>query len=231
MGGVAPKSDGSLAKSLKIGQDDLKPTDAHHASLALLKSLAEASAVFVAFTFIGGWSYLASYYSTFGLNALEIDVPVSVVCTTAIYVLYSAKWPLVIVAGLTLGWAGFGRRLPALQSSGAAATLALLLLTVSTAGVIEGRRRAGQDSLSSSDELPYVAFASKSPSADQPPCVEFQAFGSFDCKLLLHSKAAYYFFEPVPETGVGSLNVYILSDSDISGAHILRGLERNSRAK
>jgi hypothetical protein len=231
MCGVAVPSGEAPSRPAKGDQNDYTPTDAHQSSLAFLKSLTEASAIFVAFTFIGGWSYLATYYRTFGLNPNEIDVPVPVVCTTAIYVLYTAKWPLAIVGGLILGWALFGHRFSARQSSATAATLALLLLTVATAGVVEGRRRAGQDSLSRSDELPYVAFATKSRLDDQPPCVEFKTFGSLDCKLLAHSKAAYYFFEPIPETGAGNLNVYILSDSDISSAHILRGLERNSRVK
>lgn len=67
-------------------------------SFAFLKSLAEVSSVFVGFTFIGGWVYLASYYSTFGLNPLELDLPVPVVCPTAVYILYSAVWPLLVVA-------------------------------------------------------------------------------------------------------------------------------------
>jgi hypothetical protein len=46
----------------------------------------------------------------------------------------------------------------------------------------------------------------------------------------------YYFFTPVPKpgkglAGVGSLNVYAIADSDVTGVHILRGLERNTRGK
>jgi hypothetical protein len=32
-------------------------------SFAVLKALGEASAVFIALTFIGGWSYLSSYFN------------------------------------------------------------------------------------------------------------------------------------------------------------------------
>jgi hypothetical protein len=200
-------------------------------SLAILKALAEASAVFVAFTFIGGWSYLASYYSAFGLNALELDVPVPVVCTTAIYVLFDAKWPLVVVVAGFLGWGFFAPRLRRLARSAGVAVLGLLLLTISTAGVLDGIQRAAVDAVTDTSALPFVAFASKLPKTDQPPCVDFQTYGSFDCLLLLHSKSTYYFFEPIPDVGKGSLNVFTLSDSDVGGVHILRGLDRNARIK
>jgi hypothetical protein len=71
--------------------------------------------------------------------------------------------------------------------------------------------------------------------ADQPSCVEFKTYGSLDCKLLLHSKNTYYFFQPVPKVGegtlkvLGSLSLYTLSDSEVIGVHIQRGLDRNVR--
>jgi hypothetical protein len=199
-------------------------------SLALLKALAEASAVFVAFTFIGGWSYLSSYYSAFGLNPLELDMPVPVVCTTAVYVLFDAKWSLILVAALALGWWILPLRLRRSSRIAGPAVLTLLLLTVSTSGIVSGRRRASEDATTDSSSLPFVAFAVKLPKNDQPACVDFQTYGSLDCKLLLHSKSTYYFFEPIPNLGKGSLNVYTLSDADVGGAHILRGLDRNARA-
>ena len=39
------------------------PAMAKEDSFAVLKALGEASAVFIALTFIGGWSYLSSYFN------------------------------------------------------------------------------------------------------------------------------------------------------------------------
>jgi hypothetical protein len=49
-----------------------------------------------------------------------------------------------------------------------------------------------------------------------------------DCKLLLHSKGAYYFFKPVRAPGIGSLNLYVLSDADLLGVHVQRGLDQSN---
>jgi hypothetical protein len=205
-------------------------------SLAFLKNLAEASALFVGFTFIGGWSYLASYYRTFGLNAQELDLPLPVVCTTAIYVLFNARWPLFVVAVLWIGWIFFSRLLTRFRRSVTAVALAILLLTVPIAGALHGRQRATEDMLIDSSELPNVAFSSKLVRTDQPNCVDHETYGSADCKLLLHLKGTYYFFTPIPKqedaiTSTSSLNIYTLADPDVSGIHILRGLERNAREK
>ena len=51
------------------------------------------------------------------------------------------------------------------------------------------------------------------------------------CKLLLHVKGTYYFFQPVPATGIGSLNAHVLSDSDLLGVHVQRGLDQDVRAQ
>lgn len=215
----------------------IDPTVAEGNSLAFLKSLAEASAVFVAFTFIIGWSYLAAYYNTFGLNPLELDLPLPVVCTTAVYVLFNSGWWLLVgMAALWLVWTVSGHHLKGLWRGLTAVVLTLLLFVASYACVSLGRRQANEDMLIDSSELPNVAFSSKLPKADQPNCVDHETYGSLDCKLLLHSKGIYYFFTPIPSPqnaliDVGSLNVYTLADSDVTGVHISRGLERNAREK
>jgi hypothetical protein len=79
-----------------------------------------------------------------------------------------------------------------------------------------------------SSSLPNVAFAAKT-NVGELPCVEVGTFGSFDCKLLLHTKSAYYFFLPVPVVGEGSLNLYMLPDDQVVASHVLRGLDRNMR--
>lgn len=205
-------------------------------SLAFLKSLAEASAVFLGFTFVGGWCYLASYYSTFGLNATELDLPLPVVCTAAVYMLYKAVWPAFLVAASAVGWMLFGHHLKQLRRPVLAGLLALSIFIPSFAGVLLGRRHANDDMLIDSSELPDVGFSSRLAKTDQPNCVDHETYGSSDCKLLLHSKGTYYFFTPIPEPtdaliDAGSLNVYTLADSDVTGVHISRGLERNAREK
>src|ERR1700722_14662806 len=80
-------------------------------SLAFLKNLAEVSSVCVGLAFVVGWSYLTAYYRTFGLNPLELDMSLPVVCTTAVFILYSAVWPILVVAAFSLGWILFGRHL------------------------------------------------------------------------------------------------------------------------
>lgn len=208
----------------------MTPTDTGN-DFAFLKSLAENSAIFVAFTYIGGWSYLSSYYGTFGLNPLELDMPLPVVCTTAVYVLFNAAWPILVAAALWVGWNFVGHYLKRFRRGATMVILALLLLVPYLLGAFRGRQHATVDMLIDSGTLPYVSFSSKLVKTDQPSCVDYQTYGSSDCKLLLHSKGIYYFFTPVPKQGVGSLNVYTLADSDVTGIHILRGLERNAGAR
>ena len=178
-------------------------------SLSVLKALAEASAVFVALTFVGGWSYLASYYKTFGLNPLELDIPIPVVSTIAIYALYESVWPLFVAGALIVALAIVARRSRGLGRGWVVAALGVLLLTAATAGVIRGRQIANQDTLADSVNLPNVAFASK----------------------LKDPEPSYYFFLPVPGAGVGSMNLYVLSDSDLVGVHVQRGLDQNARVE
>ena len=44
----------------------------------LLKAVDEAATVVTGLSFISGWLYWSTYYSTFGLNALELDFLVAV---------------------------------------------------------------------------------------------------------------------------------------------------------
>jgi hypothetical protein len=205
-------------------------------SLAVLKGLAEVSAIFVGFTYVGGWSYVATYYSTFGLNPLELDLSVPIVSTNFVHVLFSAWWPLSALGVVVIAWALLSFCLKRFVRILTVPILAILLIIASTAGASCGRQRAMNDMLIDSSDLPYVSFSSRLASSDQPPCVDHQTFGSSDCKLLLHSKGTYYFFTPVPRAkdaliGVGSLNVYTLQDPDVMGVRILRGLQRNAEEK
>ena len=197
---------------------------------AVIKAFAEASAVIIALTYVGGWSYLSSYYKTFGLNPLELDLSVPVVSTISVYVWYESVWPLVVFAILFVALILLFRRVQTFGRGLIVAAFGVLLLTVSAAGLIRGRRAANEDMLNESSALPYVSFATKQ-KLSGPPCIDAATFGSFDCKLLFHYKNAYYFFEPIPKKGAGGLNMYVLSESDLAGIHILRGLDSNRNAE
>ena len=108
--------------------------DPKEESFSVLKALAEASAVFVALTFVGGWSYLASYFKTFGVNPLELDISVPVVSTIAVYVLYESVWPLLVAGTLILAMAIASRHLQRPRHGWTVAALAVLLLTTAVAG-------------------------------------------------------------------------------------------------
>lgn len=190
-------------------------------SLAVLKALAEASGVFVAVAFIGGWSYLAAYYGTFGLNPLELDISIPVVCTTAVQILFGR--PLSFIAGaLIVALAIFAGRFIRLGRSAVVGILAVLLFIDASGGAFLGRYVAVQDARKDRfATLPLVAFSSKlKDDPDRPDCVEFETYGSMDCKLLLHLNGTYYFFLPVDPGATGSMNVYTLSDSDVLGVHV-----------
>jgi hypothetical protein len=200
-------------------------------SLAVLKALGEASAVFVALMFVTGWSYLASYYQTFGLNPLELAVPVPVVSTVGFNVLTDARWPLIFAIGLILLVAVLGHWVRRLRWA-IVAVLAVLLVFSAAVGVDKGRQVANQDTRMDSTSLPFVAFSSKLKDPSQPSCVDYQTYGSLDCKLLMHSNSTYYFFQPVPaasEAASMNLNLYMLPDSDLNGVHVQRGLDPNRK--
>jgi hypothetical protein len=219
-----------------VDKSNHERTAAEEGSFSLLKMLAEASAVFVALTFLAGWSYLASYYKTFGLNPIELDVPVPVVSTIALHMLYDSVWPLPVLAMILVVLAAvahrFGHRRGSRQGWVVAGLIFVMFFTA-IAALFRGRHVANLDMLEESSSLPLVAFSSKSEAAkigppDQPSCVAFQTFGGMDCKLLLHSKEVYYFFRPIPKSlaeGTDKLDLYMIPDSDVLGIHIQRGVD------
>ena len=139
-------------------------------------------------------------------------------------------WPLFVLAGLFVALALAARRLHRLGRGWIVAALGVLLLTVAAAGLGRGRLAANWDMLEESSTLPYVSFATKQ-RLSGPSCLDSGTFGSLDCKLLLHYKSAYYFFQPVPKERTGSMNLYVLSESDLAAVHVQRGLDRNGGAE
>lgn len=205
-------------------------------SFSLLKSIAEASAVFVGLTFVAGWTYLASYYKTFGLNPMELDVSVPVVAAVAIHMLYNSEWPLpflaIAISTIAAATQHFARMTPA-RRWWLIPALILLTFVAAAAALVRGRQNANSDMFEESPELPLVAFASKSEAAkrgppEQPSCVAYETFGGMDCKLLLRSKGVYYFFRPFVGARayrIDKLDLFMLPDSEVVGVHIQRGVD------
>jgi hypothetical protein len=202
---------------------------------SLLKSIAEAASIFVALTFVAGWSYLASYYKTFGLNPVELEIPVPVVSTIALHMMYGSAWFLPVWTLVLVLIGAAARRFTRRRGSHRWWVLAALILTMfisAAAALFRGRQLANWDIREESPTLPMVAFSSKADAAklgppEQPSCVAFETFGGMDCKLLLHSKGVYYFFRPIRKTPANSmdkLDLYIIPDSDVVAVHIQRGL-------
>jgi len=192
-----------------------------------LKAIGEGSAALIAFGFVCGWSYLTSYYQTFGLNTLKLDISVPVVATTGLYAMVADEsWlagglALVVVAGLIL--IEFVRPRRGILSISAF----VVLMASMTAGFSAGHAAANEDKGARSIRLPNVSFAvSAKPEEAPPDCVDVKTYGSMDCKLLLHTDAIYYFFEPVPDTNGGNINLYALSESQILGVHVQHALRQ-----
>lgn len=209
----------------KLGQNEPGPAKGspeERDSFSVLKEIAEASSVFIAIAFVGGWSYLAAYYRTFGIGVLELDIPIQVVSTMAIRLLYDGSMaPLLVVVAMfaLFMWASHRFAIGV-----CAALLGVLLLGAAGAGGLHGRRIAASDMTAESTSLPFVAFNAKF-QQPEPSCVDFGTYGSMDCKLLLHLKDTYYFFLPVPQAAGGNVNLYTISESDLTGVHIQRGIE------
>ena len=205
-------------------------------TFSLLKAIGEASAVFLGLTFVAGWSYISTYYGTFGVDVIELDFPFPVVATIALHMLYEAVWPLAAVAAilalLTLAAHRFNPR-GGNRRGWVVTALILVLFCCSTAALFRGRQRANSDMLEESPNLPWVAFSSKleetrAESPDRLPCVAFQKQGKMECKLLLHAKGLYYFFRPIPvesKEQTSQLELYMIADSDVTGVHVQRGVD------
>ena len=208
------------------------PSGATVDPLSIGKAMGEAAAVFVALTFIDGWSYLSSYYKTFGLNPLELDIPVPVVSTISIYVLYQAVWPLFALGLLALALVLVAPRLQRLNRATTAALFGLLLLISAGSGVFRGRQAANLDMQIESSALPNASFlTTKLPARFKdavPSCIAFEStYGTEKdpdfCRLLIHSKGLYYFFRPISGSSATHIDLHVLPDADVEEIHLQRG--------
>src|SRR5579863_7384437 len=73
----------------------------------ILKSIGEVAGVLTGIAFITGWLYWSTYYSSFGLNPLELGFSVAVVSVSPIQVLLP-DWKFGQVAGYWTLMAGLG---------------------------------------------------------------------------------------------------------------------------
>jgi hypothetical protein len=200
-------------------------------ALSTLKTIAEVGVLFLAVSFAGGWSFMASYYVSFGVNPYELEFSVPATSSFAVQMLFSSFWPIpsaifiypvLFFVYWQLGKAGWGfvaRAVPGFSIAG-------LLLGVAYLGSWHGRTQAAQDVFETSAKLPSVGFTTKAP-MEGPNCL---ARGTTDCRLLLHTKGTYYFFEPLPSrtsafSQNGSIKLYLVPDSEIRSARLVRGLQ------
>jgi hypothetical protein len=180
-------------------------------ALGALKSIAEVGGVFVGLCFVGGWSFMASYYLSFGVNSSDLDFSVPATSAFAVHMLRNSGWPLSLAAVLLLCLALFSGRLGPWRRIWAGALIVILMFAVATAGTLRGRTVAEEDVLDSSSRLPNVGFATKTRLQD--PAGE-----------------PYYFFEPVPSAASPSrhgrnLRIYVVPEAEISVVQLVRGLE------
>ena len=129
-----------------------------------------------------------------------------------------------VFAVLNFKWGKFRRLLTGFTIFGA-------LFVVALAGSERGRKLAKEDIFDTSPRLPNVGFVSKAKAKDgDPSCL---TDGTMDCKLLLHAKGTYYFFQPVQADSASSggqlnnLNVYVVADSEIVNVHVSPGCGAN----
>jgi len=172
----------------------------------LFKAVGEAATVVTGLSFIGGWLYWSTYYSTFGLNALELDFSVAVLSVSPIQVLLrdwqsegeliGTRLILAAIAGLLLTGFFVHFRLGGYRRAGA--MLGLIAFGMCWGAYGLGRHDGILD-LGCHSRLPDVAFVSNmpllTPGDGAADCV---ANGTLSCKLVLHSNAIYHYF-PTPD--------------------------------
>ena len=186
-----------------------------HDPIEILRSIAAIAGVLTGIAFIAGWLYWSTYYSSFGLNPLELDFSVAVVSVSPIQVVLRdvkslgsvASWvvigALLLYAVLTVLYIRFRTGSHPRGQFRAKLLLTTLAVGMFMGGWLLGRFDAALDSGCAS-RLPNVAFLT---SAVNPPTEADGAASCLDnyltCKLVLHSKNTYYYFQ-IPDCGSGT---------------------------
>jgi len=204
--------------------------------LDLFKKVAEASILLAALLYAMGWTYLYSYYKTFGLSLRELDLPLQDSLVFSFRVV-SDSWLIatgfVLILAILASIASLERIQRALQTPwGVSAVFVLLLVAgsgLSVLGASVGTKHARSDVLETTSSLPSVSVA-VDPAQFQPYPEEYLAFNTLDYKLLLRTKENVFFFAPVKTTRSTAVtrsrnfDVYVLPMSKIRSIRIQRGM-------
>jgi hypothetical protein len=172
-------------------------------ALDFLKAAGEAATVVTGLSFISGWLYWSTYYSSFGLNPLELDFSAAVLSVSPIQVVVrdwqsdssSVGLALVaaIVAGLLLTGLFVHFRVNGYRRAG---TMLVLIAIGMCAAAFKLGRHDGALDLGCSSRLPDVAFVTNTQDAltagnGAASCV---VDSELSCKLVLHANSIYHYF-------------------------------------
>lgn len=215
--------------------DSFSPIAAPVDLWAVLKSVAETGALFAFYSFATGWSYLASYFNSFGFRPMELDITPSTASVFALTLVYRAGIYVLLTAAaataVTVGVSAIRRRLRMPRGAGLLLSLFILLLILFAAGTLMGRATAREDIYADSSRLLSVGFYTEGVSReDFPNCVKLP---TINCKLLIRTKGNYYFFSPIhKDVGKPSqehmpfdLTIYALPESKVQLVQLRRGFE------
>ncbi len=208
-----------------------------------LKSIGEIAGVLTGIAFITGWLYWSTYYSSFGLNPLELGFSVAVVSVSPIQVVlrdwqfaeYARHWGVMATLGvyvvlniiLAVSFVHFRTSRHPRGPFRARVMLGALAVGMFGGGYMLGRYDSGVDAGCSS-RLANVAFLT---SATNPPTDADAAATCLDneltCKLVLHANNTYYYFQSpecsgeAPSVAAG-LSTAALPDSEVRMIRVQR---------
>lgn len=200
----------------------------------LFKNIAGASLVLAALLYVAGWTHLKQYYKAFGLDILELGIPLYNILIYSVPVIFYNNWSWMVILGgiLILGIALNNEWLKsksqsALGSSLMVITIMLMGLGLSRWGAYVGLKKAHQDLLLTTSDLPTIAVDIM-PEQNKQGNSEDNGFNSLEFKLLMHTKDNCYFFKPVSKEynfPVGQVDLYVIPNNRIRRIHIQRGIK------
>jgi hypothetical protein len=200
---------------------------------AVLKAVGETAVLFGFFASITGWSYLSSYYSSFGFRPMEIDVSSSLVSLYALNVVYESPVTLTVTVVVVLLVSLLHLNLKHFRGVFLLVGLLLVSLGLYKLGSQLGKTTAHEDVWDTSNRLPSIALYASETEESYPDCVSAKT-PTLDCRLLFHGKGVYYFFKPF-EKPAGSavvsddrpmnLEVYALPESKVRFVQYQRGVQ------
>jgi len=211
--------------------------------LGPLKRIAEVSAIVGALLYVAGWSYLYSYYRTFGLSVGDLDFPIQVPLIYSFPVMFT--WQIIISASSTIAlfWLathGLARTRFVTFSESLISSTSMLIVCVlilgkylSERGLDMGQREAATNMVLSTTRLYAVNFKIKAPgnkaqqgtqkSVVAPPGTTC-APGS-EYRLIAHANKQYFLLIPLdsqkPKTAGGSaLSVCVIPEERVESIQL-----------